>query len=295
MAEIEHFVNPEKKMHPKFDKVRDLSVMLYSAHAQESGQPMQRMTIGDAVAKGVIDNETLGYFIARIYLFMTKIGIKDERLRFRQHMCTEMAHYATDCWDAECFTSYGWIECVGCADRSAYDLSRHSEATGIDLVAQEDLPAPVTVDVVEALPVKQVMGKAYKQDAKAIMDRLAKLTIDEVGALEEQLQAGEAKLTIDGGKTIALPKDMVEIKRTTKTVHTHTYTPNVIEPSFGIGRILYCVLEQNFWIREGDEQRTVLSLPPAVAPIKAVILPISAQDEFAPAIHRLGMPMCYPL
>jgi glycyl-tRNA synthetase len=293
MAEIEHFVNPERKQHPKFDKVRDLAVTLYSAHAQESGQPMKRMTIGEAVAQRVIDNETLGYFIARIYLFMTKIGIKDERLRFRQHMCTEMAHYATDCWDAECFTSYGWIECVGCADRSAYDLSRHSEATGVDLVAQEDLAAPVAVDVVEAVPVKQVMGKAYKQDAKAIMDRLAKLSIAEVGQLEAQLGGGQgqASLTVDG-KAFAIPKEMVEIKRYTKTVHTHTYTPNVIEPSFGIGRILYCVLEQNFWVREGDEQRTVLSLPAPVAPIKAVILPISSQQDFDAPIRRLGM--CLP-
>ena len=33
--------------------------------------------------------------------------------------------------------------------------------------------------------------------------------------------------------------------------------PHVIEPSFGIGRIMYSVLEHNFKIREGDEQRTV--------------------------------------
>ena len=51
MAEIEHFVNPEKKAHPKFDKVRDLKVTLYSAHAQESGQSPFEMTIGDAVAQ----------------------------------------------------------------------------------------------------------------------------------------------------------------------------------------------------------------------------------------------------
>ena len=38
-----------------------------------------------------------------------------------------MAHYACDCWDAEMLTSYGWIECVGCADRSAFDLSQHSK------------------------------------------------------------------------------------------------------------------------------------------------------------------------
>lgn len=33
--------------------------------------------------------------------------------------------------------------------------------------------------------------------------------------------------------------------------------PGVIEPSFGIGRIMYSIFEHNFRIREGDEQRTV--------------------------------------
>ena len=33
--------------------------------------------------------------------------------------------------------------------------------------------------------------------------------------------------------------------------------PHVIEPSFGIGRIMYSVLEHNFKGREGDEQRKV--------------------------------------
>ena len=42
----------------------------------------------------MVNNQTLGYFIARIYLFLIKIGIKHEKLRFRQHMANEMAHYA---------------------------------------------------------------------------------------------------------------------------------------------------------------------------------------------------------
>lgn len=44
--------------------------------------------------------------MARIQEFLHKVGIIPERLRFRQHMGNEMAHYATDCWDAECLTSY---------------------------------------------------------------------------------------------------------------------------------------------------------------------------------------------
>jgi hypothetical protein len=34
-------------------------------------------------------------------------GIKAEHLRFRQHLPTEMAHYACDCWDAEIEFSHG--------------------------------------------------------------------------------------------------------------------------------------------------------------------------------------------
>ena len=51
-------------------------------------------------------NESLGYFIGRIYLYMLKVGVDPKKLRFRQHMTNEMAHYACDCWDAECLTSY---------------------------------------------------------------------------------------------------------------------------------------------------------------------------------------------
>lgn len=79
----------------------------------------------------MVANETLGYYMARIYQYLLKIGISPKKLRFRQHLSNEMAHYACDCWDAECLTSYGWIECVGCADRSAYDLGQHSKASGM--------------------------------------------------------------------------------------------------------------------------------------------------------------------
>ena len=74
---------------------------------------------------GTINNETLGYFIGRTFLFLTALGIDEKRLRFRQHLQNEMAHYATDCWDAEIECSYGWVEFLGLADRSAYHLKAH--------------------------------------------------------------------------------------------------------------------------------------------------------------------------
>lgn len=56
--------------------------------------------------QGVINNSVLGYFIGRIYLYLIKVGLSKDKVRFRQHMENEMAHYACDCWDAESKTSY---------------------------------------------------------------------------------------------------------------------------------------------------------------------------------------------
>ena len=54
---------------------------------------------------------------------LLQIGLNPDRVRFRQHLQHEMAHYAEDCWDFEVECSYGWVECAGLADRSAYDLN----------------------------------------------------------------------------------------------------------------------------------------------------------------------------
>lgn len=49
MAEIEHFVDPSEKNHPKFSNVADLDILLFSSKAQTSGQSAQIVRLGDAV------------------------------------------------------------------------------------------------------------------------------------------------------------------------------------------------------------------------------------------------------
>ena len=49
---------------------------------------------------------------------------------------------------SELETSFGWIECVGCADRSCYDLQQHAKASKVPLLASEMLDTPVVRDVV---------------------------------------------------------------------------------------------------------------------------------------------------
>lgn len=288
MAEIEHFCDPSDKSHSKFKTVENISMLLYSACNQMDGIKAQNVTIGKAVSSGLVANETLGYYMARIYQFLVKVGVDPNRLRFRQHMSTEMAHYASDCWDAECLTSYGWVECVGCADRSAYDLRQHTEATGVKLVAEKKLPAPKTVDVCEIVPDKVLIGKTFKQYSKAILDMLAKLSEDEIVALEKVLaENGGKTLELSDHTDIWLTKDMIEVKRYQKTVHVEEIIPSVIEPSFGIGRIMYTLFEHNFQARKDDEKRTYFTLPPVIAPLKCAVLPLSGNEEFVPFVKKL--------
>ena len=176
MAEIEHYVDPEDKSHQDFKSISSVVLRFLPKDVQSSGKTdLISMSLGEAVEKKIVDNETLGYFLARVYLFLVKIGIDPEKLRFRQHMANEMAHYAADCWDAEIRTSYGWIECVGCADRSAYDLTVHMKKTNAPLVARIALPEPIITEKEVPSFDKKLMGKTFQKDAAIVQDHVAKL------------------------------------------------------------------------------------------------------------------------
>ncbi|CAD7695721.1 unnamed protein product [Ostreobium quekettii] len=290
-AEIEHFLNPSDKNHPKFSNIKDLTAPLFSRELQKSEEKAPKeMSFGDAVAQKMIANETLAYFMARTFLFMQNIGIDTSRLRFRQHLEHEMAHYAEDCWDCELHSSYGWVECVGLADRSAFDLRAHSAKSKTDLVAHEKFSEPRMEEVLEVKPNRKELGVKFKTAMKAIVEQLAAMCEEDSMAVKAKFDAGEtASITADGSE-YELTASMVEIKRTMKKVSGRTFTPSVIEPSFGIGRIIYCLLEHAFYSREGEgnEARTVFRFKPLVAPVKATVFSLMQRDELNDAARALS-------
>eukprot|EP00043_Microstomoeca_roanoka_P000732 m.28803 g.28803 ORF g.28803 m.28803 type:complete len:670 (-) comp10478_c0_seq1:240-2249(-) len=287
LAEIEYFLDPDNKDHPKFQALSDTVLPLYTATNQEHGQPLTKMTIGEAVSKGVVANETLGYYICRIYQFLMKIGANPDKLRFRQHMRNEMAHYACDCWDCELLTSYGWIECVGCADRSCYDLQQHAQATNQELMASEPLKTPIIRDRVVVEANKGLLGRHFKNDAKLLFKHFEHMSNEEAEALEADIQKGSVTVTVDG-KHLEITPEMVKIKRKQEKIHERKFVPSVVEPSFGLGRIIYSVLEHSYECREGDEQRQWLRLSPLVAPVKCSLLPLSNKPDFDPFLNELS-------
>lgn len=120
------------------------------------------------ILQGLVTNEILGYFLVKIQTFLLQIGISQKGLRFRQHLSNEMAHYAMDCWDAECLLESGWVECVGCADRSAYDLVQHEKASGTQLKALRKLTPPKEIDVMRLIVTDAFLDKMKLKKRKKL-------------------------------------------------------------------------------------------------------------------------------
>mmetsp|Transcript_50264 Transcript_50264/g.106805 ORF Transcript_50264/g.106805 Transcript_50264/m.106805 type:complete len:627 (+) Transcript_50264:96-1976(+) len=286
-AEIEFFVKPTAKDHPKFKAIKDLKLQLFSSPRQLAGESHESVAIGEAVANGTVNNETLGFFIVRTFLFLTSIGIKPEHCRFRQHLPTEMAHYACDCWDAEVNTCYGWLECVGIADRACFDLNAHAEAAKTDLLYRETLDTPIEKEVLQITKQAGVATmKAFKKAGRPVKEWLEQLPEEQLKALvDETKKNGSATRSVplaEGAEEFTFLPEHVASETKKEKVSTTTFMPGVVEPSFGIDRILFATLEHSYYARpkeEGsDEKQTrgVLAFPAAIAPYKMTILP---QDQ----------------
>eukprot|EP00922_Rhytidocystis_sp_ex-Travisia-forbesii_P071282 GHVS01106394.1.p1 GENE.GHVS01106394.1~~GHVS01106394.1.p1 ORF type:complete len:645 (-),score=88.21 GHVS01106394.1:2511-4445(-) len=291
MAEIEHFVHPGSKGHPKFAQVQDMCLPLFSRKQQSlpGGQVEHNIPLFTAVASEMIANETLAFFLARTFLFLVKCGIQAEGIRFRQHLSTEMAHYACDCWDAEIHCSYGWIEVAGHADRAAFDLTHHSKETKVELTAQLQFETPRVVEVVQYSPDRKAMGIAFRKAQTDIHEAIEEMSDKAKIDIQTQLdKAGSYELKLCTGETYVLTAAMMKFTKEKKTVCEESYVPSVIEPSFGVGRIIHCILEHTFRSRavQDQEERCYLSLPACVAPVKCSVLPISKSKEFDALVNQ---------
>eukprot|EP01091_Cochliopodium_minus_P003421 TRINITY_DN132_c0_g5_i1.p1 TRINITY_DN132_c0_g5~~TRINITY_DN132_c0_g5_i1.p1 ORF type:complete len:634 (+),score=219.84 TRINITY_DN132_c0_g5_i1:52-1953(+) len=296
LAEIEHFVDPSDKNHPKFSSIENVVLPLYDRVNQLETQELVHIPIGEAIKRGIVGNQTLGYFLVRTMLFLYDCGVKPGMLRFRQHLENEMAHYASDCWDAELLTSYGWIECVGCADRACFDLTNHQNATNTKLSFFKGYPSPIEVERLKPEINKQLIGKTFKKDGPPLIQLISNLTSEEINVVHSNFEKNgnhEFKLN---EQLFTITKEMVSFNKVKEKVTGETIVPSVIEPSFGIGRIIYSILEQNFYVRkeekepnkkEDETQRTVLSLPILVSPYKVALLPLLSDTQFDPLLNKI--------
>jgi glycyl-tRNA synthetase len=106
-------------------------------------------------------NERINYY--------DKLGIRKDKLRFKQHGPDELAHYAKDAFDIEFYFPMGWQELEGIHSRTDYDLSRHAEFSKKDLTYLDDqtneryIPYVVETSAGLTRSVLMVLADAYEE------------------------------------------------------------------------------------------------------------------------------------
>ncbi len=137
------------------------------------------------------------------------LGIREDKLRFRQHGPKELAHYARGAFDVEYEFPFGWSELEGIAARGNFDLTEHQRVSGKDL--------------------------SYFDD----------------------------------------------IKR-------ERYIPHVVEPSVGVDRSMLTLMLDAYHEEEvRGEQRVVLKLNQAIAPIQVAVLPLSRKEALTALAQKV--------
>jgi glycyl-tRNA synthetase len=139
-----------------------------------------------------------------------------------------------------------------------------------------DEPKEVELEIVK--PKFDVMGKLFKGETKKIADALSELPPASVKG------KGEVQVEVEGRKH-TVPSSCFEVVLRKEKVSGRKLVPHVIEPSYGVDRMLYTVLEHAY--HKKDDYVT-LKLKGLVAPIKAGVFPLMPRDgldEIAMEIH----------
>ena len=147
------------------------------------------------------------------------------------------------------------------------------------------------VEYTEAKLNKGLIGGQLKKEAGLVLDWFEHASEEDLATVQASFAAsGEATITsktCDGKQFVITPK-MVTFKAATRKEVGKQITPGVIEPSFGIGRIIYSILEHSYYVRQDDEKRGVLAFPPAIAPVKCSVLPLIAHPDLQRFVAELG-------
>ena len=276
MAELEYFINPHEQQLHDFSQWAEIDMCLVP-----DGQDEVNMSIADAASSNTVRHSTVGFFMAETYDFLVKVGIDPARLRFRQHEADEMAHYAKDCWDAEILGSYGWVECVGIAHRGCYDLEAHEKATGKTLRARREFSEPQVVEIDGWTTNGATAGPAFRALAGAVKKAVEAL---------EVTTPFPTLITLASGEEVEVAPEHVKRVQRTETITGEWYIPHVVEPAFGIDRIIWHILDHAYDDagKDGDDY-TVLRLKNTIAPVDYCVFPLFEKDgmgEMARTLHR---------
>ncbi|WP_414469425.1 glycine--tRNA ligase [Methanobacterium sp. ACI-7] len=270
-AEAEIFVDPKDKTHEKYRAIKDKMLKLYPSKVQmEKGDSIE-ITVENALKERIVSSEVLIYQLYLAQKFLKETGIPDDVIRFRQHLPTEMAHYAIDCWDVEVYTErYSWVEIIGIADRTDFDLKSHTEHSNEELTVFIEYDEPKSVKKLALKPNMGKFGPSFKGDAPKILKAIENIEAENIkNSIESE---GVFQLEIEG-KTFEMLPEHVNFEEVEEIVRGEKIFPHVIEPSYGIDRIVFSVLLHTF-TEDKENEREYFKLPADIAPVEVGVYPL---------------------
>lgn len=294
LAELQQFVAPEGGG-LDLEPVADVSLQLSSIEKQEhDDDEYAEMTVREAVEESVVANTWLAYYLGLAQQWFERVGVDPERIRFRQHRPSELAHYAGDCWDAEAALHGDWVEIAGFAYRGDYDLSKHAAHSNDEFTLFEQYDEPKSVERPTVDPDMSYLGPEFGDLAADIVEALETL----VETNQEAFDGDEVTVEVEG-ESYTVPIERTGFAIYEKTIHGEHVTPHVVEPSIGIDRVVYSVILHTFRHDEvAGEDRTCLALPPEVAPTFVGVFPLTDNQadracELADHLSCRGIPTTY--
>jgi glycyl-tRNA synthetase len=279
IAEFEFFFDPEDRSCSLISEVEDEELRILTAEQRIKGldEPMV-VSVGEAIGEGLIKLEWLAYFMALAKKFLEELGVPDDRQRFIEKLDSERAHYSVQGFDQEVYLSrWGWVEVSGHNYRTDYDLSRHQKLSGVEITVFKSYPHPVKVKKLTVKPDYKSIGSKYREKARVIFDALNGVDPYEVKRIVSEKGFIELEgCRIESSELSFIEEEYEESGR--------KFIAHVVEPSFGVERLLYVTLEYAY--REvGD--RIVLKLPKDLAPIQVAVYPLLSRDGLPEKAYQI--------
>lgn len=270
IMEVEFFFDPEeasREVKEVIDEIRSEKLRIITAEMRlkNLGEPVE-LSVEEVISKEVVKTPWLAYWMGIGNKFVKCLGIPHDKIRFVEKLQNERAHYSQQTFDQEVYTSrFGWVEVAGYAYRTSYDLERHAMYSKGDFTYFKKYEKPVTQLVKKALPNPEAIESLVgKPSFPGVMEKLASRDPSD---LYSEL-ASKGYVEVNG---IKIPQDYFYVKDEEVKVYGKKIYPHVVEPSFGLERLLYVVLEYSYTERDG---KTVLKLPLQIAPYHVAVFPL---------------------
>jgi glycyl-tRNA synthetase len=270
IADLEFFFDPEEPTCHLLKDVENESLRLLLAQDRSKGtDKITEVTVREALNEGYIKTEWQAAFMALAKRLLTDVGVPAERQRFIEKLPWERAHYSLQTYDQEVLVDrWGWEEVSGHAYRSDFDLHCHGESSCVEMFVFKEYEKPVEKEQVFVKPVMAKLGPIFKAEAAKVGELLSKANPVEV---EDSLKKKGYLLL---GSYKVLP-DYVYISREKIVERGKSFIPHVVEPSFGLDRLLYVALEYAYRLKDN---RVLLSFPRDIAPVQLGVYPLVSKD-----------------